>query len=70
MAPRDALSSALGATPPQGLKTLSESDRARLAELVEAAKARQSASLDRAIEDGLAHLPRLLRRPARLLIFG
>jgi hypothetical protein len=66
----DALTVALGTTPPKELKVLSKAERARLVELIEAAKASQSAALDEAIEDGLSHLPRLLRLPARLLIFG
>jgi hypothetical protein len=70
MAFSDPLSMTLGVAAPMGLQVLSKDDRNCIVELIEAAKSRQSSSLDRAIDDGLSHLPRLLRRPLRLLIFG
>lgn len=57
-----------GATTP-GVAELPEADQARLLAALREAKVRQRAALDAAIESGLGHVPALLRRPFRKMLF-
>jgi len=60
-----ALAAALGATPPPEFATLAAADADTLAETVQRAVAERDASIDRAIDDSLRHLPALLRGPVK-----
>lgn len=55
------LAAAIQTGPPPEFDALSDTERAALAEFVEAAARKRSALIDRAIEDSLRHLPALLR---------
>ena len=48
---------------------LTDADRERLAGLVGDARRRQAEALDRAIDGGLRHIPRLLRGTVKALLF-
>jgi hypothetical protein len=62
------LADALGGPVPK-IAGLTAAQARRLAALVEDATARQAASLDRAIEGGLSHIPRLLRGAVKSVLF-
>ena len=64
----DALRQALRAEPPPELSALGEADLADLAEAIEAARVRQRAELNAAIEQAWEHVPRLLRGPLRKIV--
>jgi hypothetical protein len=51
------------------LSGLPDAKAERLADLIEESLARQSAELDRAVDQGLAHLPRLLRAAVKAVLF-
>jgi hypothetical protein len=55
------LSRELGAEAPEAVRTLSDADQERLAELLGAARRRQGQALSHAIDDGLGFVPRLAR---------
>jgi hypothetical protein len=57
----DQLRHELGAELPPSLNALSDADRARLAELLAAARSRQARALAQAIDEGLGFVPRLAR---------
>jgi hypothetical protein len=50
---------------PPAIAALSDAEQARLAELLRAARERQRAALERALDDGLGFVPRMLRGPVK-----
>jgi hypothetical protein len=56
--------------PCEVLHELTQEEAATLLSLIACAKQRNQRSLDAAIDDVLAALPRLIRIPARTLLFG
>jgi hypothetical protein len=58
----------LRADPPAGVAALAEADLQHLAEAVRAARHRQAAELDRAGEQALRLIPRILRGPIRKVV--
>lgn len=52
------------------LALLSDEESSDLLEMLEEARSGQIAALNAAIEETLGHLPRLLRGPARKVMFG
>jgi hypothetical protein len=69
MSAADELAAALGDEPPAGLAQLDDHSLRHLAELITRARANQHRRLDDAIDGGLSHIPRLLRRPIRDMLF-
>lgn len=67
-AARRALEAQLGASAPEGLLALSEAELNDLAEAIQAARRRQTASLAEAGERALNRIPRLLRGPVRKVV--
>ncbi|MEV6279692.1 hypothetical protein [Nocardia sp. NPDC051832] len=66
---RTALLAALGC-PGQVLEALTDAEAEHLLTLLRRARGAQRDSLDRAIDDALAVLPRFLRISARSILFG
>jgi hypothetical protein len=62
------LAAQLGARPPGGLKRLSAEQLGDLANAVREARRRQAEELAAAGEQALRHIPRLLRRPVRMVM--
>lgn len=52
------------------LDLLSERESADLLELLHEARRGQKRSLEAALDEALGHLPRLIRGPARKMLFG
>lgn len=52
------------------LDLLGESECAELLELIDDARVTQKLALDRALDEVLGKLPRLVRGPARKIMFG
>lgn len=52
------------------ISALTEEDRGRLLELFVAARNQKRAALDTALDELLVHLPRMLRGPAKRIVFG
>lgn len=67
---RRSLKAELGDRVPDGLGTLTDAQRADVADRLHDARSRQSRALDVAIGDALEIVPRLLRRPVRRILFG
>ncbi len=63
-----ALESQLGAGAPKAVRTLSEAELNDLAEAIQSARRRQTASLAEAGERALNRIPRLLRGPVRKIV--
>jgi hypothetical protein len=64
------LEAELGGPAPDGLAALSEGERRAFADVLGAAKARQSRELEVAVEEALGVVPRLLRGTMRKALFG
>lgn len=65
------LSAALqGAGLPEPLGDLSDDEILRLVQSVERLKAHQESELERAVDDALSHIPALLRRSVRKMLFS
>ncbi len=67
---RRALEKELGAAPPAGIKALSADEMAHLAQTMRTAKRDQAETLDRALNDALKVLPRVLRGPVKKAVGG
>lgn len=67
---RRALERELGGRVPDGLSTLKDDELTHLAELLRAAKQRQSQALETAIEEALGIVPRIVRGSVRKVLFG
>lgn len=65
-----ALEAELGAKAPDGLATLTDAQLRSFAEALHAAKARQSQTLEAAINQSLEIVPRVCRGPVRKALFG
>lgn len=66
--PLESLTAELGVLPP-GVERLPEAEQARFLEAFRSAKARQREALEAAIDDGMHHVPALLRRAFRRMLF-
>ncbi len=66
----EALTRELGAPPPDEVAALDAADLARLAAALQAARTRQVALAEKAAEDGLRFIPRLVRGPVKKILFG
>jgi hypothetical protein len=64
------LADLLDGPPPDAIARLGPDAQLTLIALVQQARERQRSALDEAIDQGLAHLPRLLRGSVRLLLFS
>ena len=64
----DAVRSALRTEPPAELASLDDAQLADLAEAIDAARGRQRAELNAAIDEAWGHVPRLLRGPLRKIV--
>lgn len=64
------LSHELRGEPPAGIAALPQEQQTFLARAVAAERGRQHDALDRAIEDGLGFLPRVLRTVVRKTLLG
>ncbi len=67
-AARRALEAQLGGSAPAGVRALSETELNDLAEAVQSARRRQTASLAEAGDRALNRIPRLLRGPVRKIV--
>ena len=67
---RQALHAELGDPLPGGLDRLDDAELRSLAEELRAARERQSAAVDAAIDAALGHLPAVIRGPARAIMLG
>lgn len=65
-----ALKQQLGATPPPGVRALSEEQLRDLGAAIEQARHRQAAALQEAGDNALGRIPRLLRGPVRKVAGG
>lgn len=63
----EALRRTLGGVLPPGIEALEAPQVAKLCSTVEAARTRQQAQIESALQAALAHLPALLRGPVRKL---
>ena len=63
------LRSAVGAEPPVPVAELVAASQHALAELIADSRQRQQQQLQKALEDALGYLPRLLRAPVRRVLF-
>lgn len=63
-----ALEGQLGASPPAGLRRLSQAQLEELADAVRGAQRRQAAELAAAGDQAFGHIPWLLRKPIRKLM--
>jgi hypothetical protein len=67
----DDLTAALaGGRPPKELAALEDSQLQQLAASVGRLKRHQERELERAVEDALRHIPALLRKPVRKMLFS
>jgi hypothetical protein len=66
----DDLRRELRADPPPAIAALDETDLARLAGALRAAREHQTAALTAATDHGLSFIPRLLRAPVKKVLFG
>jgi hypothetical protein len=66
----DGLQALLGAPPPASVQALPEADRAALAELLQAARRRQAASLEEAFAAALKHVPFPVRGIVKKVLVG
>lgn len=64
-----ALRDAIGGEPPAEVAELDAAKQRVLAELIADSRQRQQQQLQKALENALAHLPRLLRAPVRRVLF-
>ena len=64
-----ALADLLGGPPPTAIAALGPDAQQHLVALLEQARDSQRRALDASIDQGLEHLPRILRRSVRLLLF-
>ncbi|CAN5652623.1 hypothetical protein BH20ACT17_BH20ACT17_03330 [soil metagenome] len=67
--PRNALEQELDGRVPDGLSTLKDDELSDLAELLQAAKQRQSQALDQGIDEALEIVPRVARGSVRKMLF-
>lgn len=67
--PRNALEQELDGRVPDGLSTLKDDELSELAELLQAAKQRQSEALDQGIDEALEIVPRVARGSVRKMLF-
>jgi hypothetical protein len=67
-AARQALEAQLGSSVPRGVRALSEAELKDLAQAVESARRRQTASLIEAGDRALNRIPRLLRGPVKKIV--
>ncbi|CAN5515121.1 hypothetical protein BH20ACT17_BH20ACT17_20730 [soil metagenome] len=65
-----ALEAELGATAPDGLSALTDTQLRSFGDALHEAKARQSEALERAIDQALEFVPRMVRGAARKTLFG
>lgn len=65
-----ALEAELGGKAPAGLSALSDAQLRSFGEALQEAKARQSEALQRAIDQALEFVPRMVRGAARKTLFG
>ena len=66
----DDLKRELRADPPPAVAALDESDIARLAGALRAAREQQTEALVAATDHGLSFIPKLLRAPVKKVLFG
>lgn len=64
-----ALRGAIGAEPPAPVAELGATEQRALAALIADSRQRQQQQLQKALEDALGYLPRLLRAPVRRVLF-
>lgn len=64
-----ALRDAIGGEPPAEVAELEAAEQRVLAELIADSRQRQQQQLQKALEDALGYLPRLLRAPVRRVLF-
>ncbi|GEM_PF-1815282 len=64
------LSRALGAEPPAELAQLDEDELQQLAEAVESMHQHQEQALEYAMEQALSHIPAMLRKTVRRILFS
>jgi len=67
---RRALEAELDGRPPDGLRALEDGELTDLADRLREAKQRQSLALEVGIDEALEIVPRLVRGPARKILFG
>ena len=67
--PRNALEQELDDRVPDGLSTLKDDELSDLAELLQAARQRQSQALDQGIDEALEIVPRVARGSVRKMLF-
>jgi len=67
--PLNALEQELDSRVPDGLSTLKDDELSDLAELLQAAKQRQSEALDQGIDEALEIVPRVARGSVRKMLF-
>ena len=67
--PLNALEQELDSRVPDGLSTLKDDELSELAELLQAAKQRQSEALDQGIDEALEIVPRVARGSVRKMLF-
>ena len=60
----------LGGEPSQALRELDAAEQERLAGLIAAARTRQHAALEAAIDQGLSFVPRIARGAVKKALFG
>jgi hypothetical protein len=60
----------LGAPPPDGIAALAAADRARLADMITAAREKQAAELEAAFTATLKHVPFPVRGLAKKMLLG
>lgn len=65
----DKLRGALGGEPPTELASLDKASQRELGALIADSRARQQKQLQKALENALGYLPRLLRGPVRRVLF-
>ncbi len=68
--PLDGLRKELGTSPPAAIAALTASEIETLSSLLVSARERQRDALERAVDDGLGFLPRLLRGAVKKALFG
>lgn len=68
--PIRALEAELGGRAPDGLHALTDAELRSFTGVLHDARCRQSAALESAIVDALKIVPRMLRGPVRMILFG
>jgi hypothetical protein len=68
--PLDGLRRELGASPPAAIAALDASEIETLCGLLVSAREHQREALERAVDDGLGFMPRLLRGAVKKALFG